>query len=531
MAVRDRINLFVGATTQEVDILHEKGVEVSGLRWHSVLPGGHASCSFSIAAFDPTLPVRNALKTDAKLWVKYGDTTLWQGWVLPLEREFTAESGVVHVECEGTLARAKRHQCYPYTWHDQDTGNWYTPDTHNSQYGSDNQGQLLLYLNKGSAATDGTAGAAQQRGFLRYWMHDGRHLNSQCPITKLTYTYDVNVGAANWYARISEAASPWGSWSTLKTWNNTTAAGTETLTLSADMYAISLGLWSSSDVAAVAATRYVKLTGVTVKSQDTAPTIDSAQYDLLTDAALCTSQEVETLDTLAHLAYRDSVSIADMLADIARRSASTIDWALWGDLHYCRSRPAIVPRNTVALRRSDLTAGSDAIYGDYESAVDGVAVLYASDGTGSVTKGSYQIASYGTITLASRVTVLDKREQIMSPTAAAAVAQQEHARLNADVYRGTITLPLSRPLANTYRAAVDPLTIWAGRGWALDRTYEIGHTPLTITGTEFDIDSDTVTLTVGPQEERDLYEPWTRGPLGVRKRKVGKGKKRHWEFR
>jgi len=529
---RDKLSLYVGATAPEVDLLKTRGVEVDGLQWSSVLPGGHASLSFAVSMPDPLLPVVNALKTDAKVWLKYGDQSIWQGWVLPLETEVGATDGTVRVECAGTLERYKRNQSITYTWVDADPGNWFVPADSNSQISVDQSGQLLLYLNKNSSVE------ANKAACLYYWVNNGLPgPSTDIGIHHIEYDVSVDVGAANWFADISADHTPWeGSWTVEKSWTNTTATATDqTEAITAEYeQALRLRLYSNADVDTTAAARWVKLSNVRVCLPAASVTIDDAMDDLFN----LTTREDETLDSVAHLAYRQPTSAAAIAADIVSKSSSLIDWALWGDIMYCKARPSPSATTTVALRRSDLLA--DAIHGDYESAVDGVMVVYASDGTvGNAPVGTPLYAEYGSTTgTYDRTVTLDYHSDVASAAEAAAYAQQEYTRINGDVYRGSVTVRLDQPLANTYGAPIDPLLLWAGRGWAIDRTYQIGHSALTITGVDFDLDGNTATITVGPQEERQIAAPFELPAPGVtlgrRSKWVGKGRRRRrvswWEF-
>jgi hypothetical protein len=545
ISVRDKLSLLVGATAPEIELLHDPALEISGLRWSSVLPGGHASLSFSIACPNPLLALRNALRADNKIWLKYGTTSIWEGWILPLETEIGETDGAVNIECEGTLARAGRNEGCFSTWVDSDTSNWYQPDAHNNQIGGDNQGQLLLYSNKGDAIE------ANKAGLWYYSMSNifnGPHPRNEI-LTKITYDYDINVDASNWIADISSDKEPWwGTWTVDRAWTNTSGTGTgqSTTITDADIpRGLRLRLYSSNDVTSAdrTSTRYIKLTNVKVYTQALPPTIDSAMYDLLcTGARLIgsTGNETETLDAINHCTWRDPASIAAMCADLATRTDRTVDWALWGSILYCKERPTPAAHTTVALRRSDLVAGADGIFGDHESAVDYVYIVYSpDDAIDGVPIGFSRMTGYGSYGITNRMPVLDYSGEVMSQPEARALAQQEYTRRNGDVYRGSVTLPLDRPLVNMNGAPIDPLLILPGRGWAVDRTYQIGHAPLTITATEFDLDSETVAITVGPQEERQPWLPASKPKAGARRvKKFGpwrtvKGRrtrKSWWEF-
>jgi hypothetical protein len=510
MSAHDHLTLTIGGA----ELLHAAGIAVSGLGWGSAMPGGYGELHFEIVTADPTLPVLNELQTDAAVVLAAYGSTIWTGYVLPLEREIGATGGLVKVECEGTLSRAKRNGAQTYTAVDADMGNWWQAPNNNGQFGADNQGQLLLYLNKGSSVIAGTS--TTNSGTWYYYVDEG--LPKAREISKVTYDYIVDVNAANWYAALVIGDVPDCYHATsdyaLKTWgpSETDSGSGSDSAPGGGFYALWLTLYSLADVDTTVATRYVKLTNVKVYTQAAAPTIDTAMYDLLSTAGFATSQDAATLDTLNHCAYRSPMSLSALCADLATHSASVVDWGLYGAVLYCHYRPAATAATTIALRRQDLPADTaDTICGDFETALDGVMVLYGTDGTGGdadFPRGTLRSATYGSTSAATnRVEVLDYSGDVMSPTEAAAAAQQEYSLRNANAFRNSVTLRLSQMLVSEAGTTVDPLLI-RPVGTYLRRTYMLGEPVIFITGVDCDLDNDTVTLTVGSQEERNLYRPF-----------------------
>ena len=537
-SVRDKLSLLVGATAPEIELLHDPALEISGLRWRSQMPGGDIDLMFSIACPNPLLRLRNALQEGSRVWLRFGSLNVWQGKILPLETEIGETDGSVNVSCVGTYTEAAQNETLTYTAVDTDMGNWCLDPASNQQICSDNQGQLLLYLNKGSAcmASGGTA-------TWYYWLDNGMTTRI---IDHVVVDYAHDLTDANWFAFLSVVPSPWGGPAgVLKTWTDTSGSA------SAQSYACGVAgyralvfqMQTSSDIAASAATRYIKLTNVAVYTVVAIPTIDSLMWDLLNGAGVAASREYEVLDTLPQAAWRDPQSYISICADAAKQTSVLVDWGLFGSLLYVKARPAATSRTTLALRRSDFAdGGSDSIVGGRENAVAGVMVIYATDGTGTdagYPHGTIRTTSFGSLSLVSnRAPALSYTDTPMSPTKAYAIAQREYTLKNADAWTGSIPVGLSRPLQNDVGAPVDPLSL-SVRDWYLRRTYDLTPTPIKITQIDGDLDADTLTLSVGSAEERQLWLPGSKPKAGARRvKKFGpwrtvKGRrtrKSWWEF-
>lgn len=538
---RDTLSLLVGSGADAVDLFADSRIEVNGLRWLSEMPGGYVSCDWTVPRSDPLIRALNQFTKDSPVRLVWGGVPVWEGYLLPPEPSLGEESGVLSCAAIGGIGMAKRNEFHVRTWVDRDYNNWWLAADHNEQFGSDNQGQLLLYLNIGSSVAKATPGR------WTYWLGNG--MNADDFLDELGFTADVNVDAANWYAKLSSAVHPWAaSWTTIKEWHEETDTGSGTFAVTATHRALRLELWSTSDVAATAATRYVKITDLQARTTSIVgdPLINEALWDIAGDdtggLSLCSVDDTETLAALTHLAYRDPMDAGSMMADIASRSDALVDWAIWGSHLYADYRPTARARDTIALRRSDLAdlEGADTVVGDYENAADAVAVLYTTQDETyagvNLPDGTLRYATwpadapYGAEASTLRVRVLDYSSEPMTYARAGEIANAKLDQIQADAYRGTIAVPLTRPLQSTYGAALNPGHTIAGQRWA-DRTYESGHAPLMITRAEADMDAETMTLTVGPLEERELYSPWSPGEVGVRKRKRTKrvkGKKRKY---
>ena len=71
------IQVLVGATVPERDITEV----VTGLAYSSANPGGFASCSFTVPGRALYRYVYQ-LRTDARVWVKRGNKTVWEGFIV-----------------------------------------------------------------------------------------------------------------------------------------------------------------------------------------------------------------------------------------------------------------------------------------------------------------------------------------------------------------------------------------------------------------------------------------------------------------
>jgi len=482
------------------------------------------------------------------VWLRFGAINVWQGKILPLETEIGETDGAVKVSCVGTYTEAGQNETLTYTAVDTDTMNWFAPPDANKQGGADNQGQLLLYLNKGSSLP--AAATLNEVCQWRYYVDEG--MLWARTITKVLYDvqWELREAGALLYADLCALDSPYGAvadsglgveWSAVPGYGTSTG---QTYT-PADPFnrGLRLLLFCTGDIAAASRTCFIRLTNVAVYTVASIPTIDSLMWDLLNGAGVVTSREYETLDALPQAAWRDPQSYISMCSDAAKQTSALVDWGLFGSLLYVKARPAATSHTTLALRRSDLASdGSDTIIGNHESAMAGVMVIYSTDGTGTdaaYPPGTMRTASYGSVSLVSnRALALNYTDTPMSPTKAAAIAQREYTLKNADAWTGSVTVSLSRPLQNDVGAPVDPLSL-SVRDWYLRRTYDLTPTPIKITQIDGDLDADTLTLSVGPVEERQLWLPGSKPKAGARRvKKFGpwrtvKGRrtrKSWWEF-
>jgi hypothetical protein len=510
----DRLRLYIGGQAPENEVLQAAGLAISGLAWSNVMPGGNASMSFAIDAARPELPLLNALAANAKVWLKVGPFTIWQGWALPKETTIGAQGGTIDAQFEGTLARLMRNKSQTLTVVDADMSHWWQSPNNNGQIGGDNQGHLLLYVNKGSPTKAAETGPGNVGDWV-YYVDEG--LPTARQIYKVTYDVSWALASSNWIAQLGWSDIPYsyGGYASGGdvSWTNGSGSSTDQDKQPASAArAAMVSLYALADTTGVTATRYIEFLKMRVWTQTTAPTIDSAMLDILTASGLITESDLETLDALNHCAYRDLQSIAAICGDLATRSPALIDWAIYGPRLYDHYRPWPTPATTIALQKGDLAdETSDTIVGDYENALDGVMVTYGTDATGAdaaYPRGTMRYALYGsTAAVEDRVETLDYSGDIMSPQQALDIATREYLLRSANAYRNSVVVRLSSMLRTEDGRTIDPLLLTAANVF-LRRTYVVGEPPIYITGIDADLDGDRMTLSVGSPEDRQLFLPF-----------------------
>ena len=535
MSCYDEMELWVIDGSDREDLL--RTCDVSGLSCLTEVPGGYISLDCEVAAEAPWVMPSPVMTLGAEVSLTYRGREVWRGEIVALDWQMRDGEPAVLLQAAGYAARLQRHSVAAYTVADADVSQWWNPDDGNQQISSDNQGQLLLYVNIGTAIE---AGKGQS---WRYWLNSG--LADQ-GIDRVTYDVDWNLGATNWHAALAAAAHPWGTtWANLRTWTNTTGTqAAQSTTVGSGYSALRLRMWSSSSVT-TSSSRWIRLTNLTVRPVSYTPYAPAIIADLIGRVIPgVTTTSVASGTELAHWAAREPTTVADMVSDLIHRGSSYgRGWALYGTTLWMRAddgssgadRAVVVPAETVI---------DDSITYADEQSVDAVVVLYATDGTtGSYPRGALSVASYPSTATpwwhyaTSRVAYLDMSDVVMSSSEAAALAQAQYQRRSISVYEGSLTLPIDAALTAAtgdtwYPAWLRPYYHTLQRPYARRRGDAGDRLPL-VWRLEIDADSETVTLDVTPSGTPEAEEPFRRGDPGVRSYRrweyyyyTGKGKRR-----
>jgi hypothetical protein len=116
-----------------------------GLVWSSTMPGGYASCSFTIPDVYPYAPALTGIATDAVVTITHGagPETVWVGVICnDPSIGYAGETAYVTVECEGYLSVARRRQDFCREWSTQSYETFVEHRASNQNYSMTSDGMI-----------------------------------------------------------------------------------------------------------------------------------------------------------------------------------------------------------------------------------------------------------------------------------------------------------------------------------------------------------------------------------------------------
>lgn len=486
------LQVLVGATVPERDITEV----IDGLAYSSANPGGFASCNFTVPG-KALYRYVNQLRTDARVWVKRGAKTLWEGFIVndPEAVRF-GDSEDVAVECSGNLEVAKRNKGYCKTWRDQDYDVWVQQSNSSSSFESDLEGHIYLSISDDSYAAAGSG--------VRYWYWIDSGLGGD-DIQCIYFDANWSIGS-NWDAKVTYATHPYDSWS-----DSNFLASAEASPVS-DFRCPAAGSFAAG-TKAVRVSFYCTITGqasadrfIEFEKMRVFGASYSTLYldDYMIDAA---GDIVSTTTGGGSLAYTSTVvarpftTRAEAIDYYASLYAAPVDWGFWADDTFTVAARATSPAVIDHLIVDASDAGVDwQVERVAEDAAEAVCVMY-----GIKDDATYPDGTVRTVYRASepagadaRVHVLDYTQANMTATEAAGVGDQYLDYLGAVQYEGTVTV-----VGSCKR--VDGVPVLASdirAGMWVECLDQPSHEPVFVSYVDYTRDTDTATLTIGdPRKE------------------------------
>lgn len=264
-------------------------VLLPGLHYGSTNPGGFGDAGFSIEATDPAGPLVYLGHTMAKgdlLRIRHGaaPVTLYEGEITGDVSHAIIEGGDAYYEVTGggLWWKAGRRGDFCRTWSDPDTERWFEKAT-GGPWQIDTEGKVELRLEAGQSLK----GAGLRS--LYYWLDDGLG-DPEDFIHGLIgmsagRTLDMSNPTVNWHADLQTSDSPWGTWTTVKSWAHLAEWTSQAfyIPVSTTTKALRLRLQADQAVSGMTEDRYISLSKIAVLTsnvvhyhRDQINTIDSA---------------------------------------------------------------------------------------------------------------------------------------------------------------------------------------------------------------------------------------------------------------
>jgi len=269
----------------------------------------------------------------------------------------------------------------------------------------------------------------------------------------------------------------------------------------------------------------------TAGTWEAAPRVDEAIADIAVATGLASSAKTGAIGNAltGDVVIRPYATRADAIEQIAALSEDPVEWGFWEEPPFsveARTAPTGVAANRYLIDASVPGIDYDVHDAD-EGSPDHVRVLYkhrdSAGGTSSYPDGTvlqYVVSAAGADTVDwttanQRVAVLDMSDISMTEAQAANVGQQYLDWCGRNAYQGTITIRTpDTPLWGS--GTVTTAYIRAG-GWIQEVNADTG--PLYISTTDYDVDSATMTLTIG--EDADEFKAHVYAALAGRNVRVG----------
>jgi len=248
------------------------------------------------------------------------------------------------------------------------------------------------------------------------------------------------------------------------------------------------------------------------------PTIDRCMSDIVADVFSDTvTYDTETIGSpLGHARIMPFTTPRDALDEFASQAVTRFDYGFWDGFTF-RCKALSDPDTTTNHWHWDEEASGFTwdIHTDTETQIDHVTILYLADGSvATYPKGQPKILSVPAApTGTDRVALLDLSEVMMTATEADNAADQYLLWAKSDVHSGSAEC--STGYVTRGDSVVKPAAYVRAGQYVVGTNYSA--TKLLITETEYDVESATLTLSVGGYRPDFVYVP----PVRARK---------HWHW-
>jgi hypothetical protein len=537
--------LFDGNLTVTIGGVDVTSALLPGLRYTTTAPGGFGECSMRLPAASPFGTYHAAVVQDADVDISHSSQVLFRGKVMNDLSRATISDGEAYYDVAGAglynVAGLAEDFCRVYQ--DTDLGQWFLSPTASKKYETDTDGRLAICAGK-TAATGDPFDAGRGASFI-YWLNNGLG-NPSDTIDHITLNLADYRGTGNgmdlavsssWVVRFQTSDSPWGTWTKSRyftadggadDYGGPLAAGTALRipaagSMPAGTQAVRMLFLPTSD-ATPTADRFVAIKNITVVSAGTgADRVDEIMWDIASDTGLAAHNDTTSIgsDLTCDVSFRPYTTRAEALEQAASLHTDAFNWGFWynGTDGHTFETAAITatPAWWYAIDASTPGVTYD-IHSQQEGQPDYIRILFkASEAIGSIPPGYvcdyYYPSDPGWTDATKRVAVLDMSDVSLTQAQAGNVALQYHKWIGSNANIGTITV--RTPTISRAGSITTPTTtayVRAGE-YILEATH---NQKLFISGTEYEVDNATLTITIGETAEEFKYRfSKFRRPAGV----------------
>ncbi len=455
---------------------------------------------------DPMHPYANELVAGAKVDLWDGTYHLWEGTLKPLA-PVSSDTPALALVAAGPLDSAKQDESVYWSVVDADPANWHVSETASKAYSLTTEGRIRIKHEKGRGV-EANSGAG-----IWYWANMGKKAQV---IDHLEFgDSDIDVGGSGWYARVQVSTSPWGAWTTVREWNNTTASGFVRVPPNAgqsfaeagyaNVYAVKVIMFSDADLTAAESVnnRWIDLVDPQVFFVESELRVDELQAAVATLLGYPT--ETEAIGSAVESAawFAEPTTWAAILDDIAGRHSLPVEWRWHDGTFVSRQRPS-APEYRHRWYTVDTRYCDWGIVTDDEDRKDYVQVIYLTKSDAVYPNGTTRTLyrPSAPTDVFARVGVLDMTKEGPMTAAAASNAGDQWLTWNADAsHSGSVSG------FGGYLRTVDGQWVAACHAregdWIQARDL-LDCPPLYITGVDVQ-DVDQVTIFVGGAESEFRY--------------------------